>query len=229
MRLILYDIDGTLTRSQNGFAPFNDAIFATFGFAGDIRTVMPDGNTDRRIVEDIFAKANRRVEILDSHWKVFSENLRASYANALQEGKTAIRPLPGTVELLRKLSDHDLFNQSVVTGNLEAVAVVKLQCADLHSFILRGAYGSDSAHRPDLPGIAKQRWEKASGRAIEPQHCVIVGDTPKDLEAARQNDMKCVLVATGRYPVEELAHYNPDAVVADLADTGRMIKIFSQV
>jgi phosphoglycolate phosphatase len=229
MRLILYDIDGTLTRSQNGFAPFNEAIFATFGFAGDIRTVVPDGNTDPRIVADIFANANRRVEIHESQWRVFSENLCARYASAIEEGKTVIHALPGAAALLRQLCDDDAFSQSVVTGNLESVAAVKLQCSGLQSFLLRGAYGSDSAHRPDLPGIAKERWQQASGRTIASQDCIIVGDTPKDLDAARQNHMKCVLVSTGRYPVEELRCFQPDAVVADLTDTDAMIKMFLQV
>ncbi|MBM2804414.1 MAG: family hydrolase, partial [Deltaproteobacteria bacterium] len=56
-RLILFDIDGTLTRTENGYLPFNEAIFQTFAVAGDIRTVVPDGNTDPLIVKDIFAKA----------------------------------------------------------------------------------------------------------------------------------------------------------------------------
>ena len=45
-QLILFDIDGTLTRTQNGYIPFNEAIQKTFGICGDIRTVVPDGNTE---------------------------------------------------------------------------------------------------------------------------------------------------------------------------------------
>ena len=48
-RLLLFDIDGTLTRSHNGHVPFNQAIFETFGVPGDIRSVIPDGNTDPMI------------------------------------------------------------------------------------------------------------------------------------------------------------------------------------
>ena len=57
------------------------------------------------------------------------------------------------------------------------------------------------------------------------EQCVIVGDTPKDLDAARQNHMKCVLVGTGRYPWEELQYYEPDACLLDLTDTLEMISI----
>ena len=61
-RLILFDLDGTLIRSRNGFVAFNDAIKNTFGFSADIRTVVPDGNTDPVILEDIFTTANLNVE-----------------------------------------------------------------------------------------------------------------------------------------------------------------------
>jgi phosphoglycolate phosphatase-like HAD superfamily hydrolase len=62
-RLILFDIDGTLTRTQNGYLPFNQAVFTTFGIPGDIRTVVPDGNTDPRIMQDIFMAANVAIEV----------------------------------------------------------------------------------------------------------------------------------------------------------------------
>jgi phosphoglycolate phosphatase-like HAD superfamily hydrolase len=58
---------------------------------------------------------------------------------------------------------------------------------------------------------------------------VVVGDTPKDLEAARANGMKCVLVGTGRYALEELALYSPDACVADFTDTAAMIDLLLRV
>ena len=46
-KLVLFDIDGTLTRTQNGYLPFNEAVLKTFGISGDIRTVVPDGNGQR--------------------------------------------------------------------------------------------------------------------------------------------------------------------------------------
>ena len=52
---------------------------------------------------------------------------------------------------------------------------------------------------------------------------MIVGDTPRDLEAARQNNMKCLLVGTGRHP-EELERLDPDHFLPDFTDTGRTIE-----
>lgn len=224
-RLILFDVDGTLTRTQNGYVPFNEAIFETFGVAGDIRAVIPDGNTDPQIVREIFARANLELQIHDGQWGQFAQNLRRSYRSALREGTTTVRALPGALELLTALFAKEEFNQGVVTGNFEVTAQIKLEATGLNSYLCRGAYASDSSRRPDLPRIAKARWEEHAGKSVRPEQCVIIGDTPKDLDAARQNNMKCVLVGTGRYPLEDLQFWEPDACLPDLTDTREVISI----
>ena len=228
-RLILFDIDGTLTRTQNGYLPFNDAILKTFGFAGDIRTVVPDGNTDPLIVKDIFTKAGVEIIVEPDQWAQFTSQLQASYRHHVAGGATTIRPLPGADSLLQHLFAVAEFHSSVVTGNFEATALVKLDSAGLGSYLSRGAYASDSEHRPDLPAIARTRWEMAAGRTIAAGECVIVGDTPKDLECARANGMKCVLVGTGRYPVEELEYWQADACLADLSDTHAVVALLAML
>ena len=223
-RLILFDIDGTLTRSQNGHIPFNEALFKTFGVNGDIRTVVPDGNTDPRIVEAIFRKANIEIEIVREHWEQFALNLRHSYQLSVQRGTTTVRALPGTAELLKSVSAHGSCHQGIVTGNFEVTARIKLETAGLGSYLGLGAFANDSSHRPDLPAIAKARFELSLGKPIPPAQCIIVGDTPNDLEAARHNKMKCVLVGTGRYPLEELLYWQPDACLPDFSDTAQVLK-----
>ena len=228
-RLILFDIDGTLTRTQNGYIPFNEAILWTFGIGGDIRTVVPDGNTDPMIVEDIFATANVKITVQDADWQEFTIRLRERYHYHVQRGTTTIGPMPGAAELLRALSPDESFSPSVVTGNFEATADLKLEAAALAPYLRRGAYASDSRHRPDLPMIAKKRWEEINGREIGAEQCIVIGDTPKDLEAARHNQMKCILVGTGRYPVEELQYWHPDRCLADLSDTDDVIAMLSEI
>ena len=228
-RLILFDIDGTLTRTQNGYLPFNDAILKIFGFAGDIRTVVPDGNTDPLIVKDIFTKAGVKVASEPDQWERFTAQLQASYRAHVSCGATTIRPLPGADALLQHLSTMADFHSSVVTGNFEATALVKLESAGLAGYLSRGAYASDSEHRPDLPAIAKERWEVAVGRPITAAQCIIVGDTPKDLHCARANGMKCLLVGTGRYPVEELEYWQADACLPDLCDTQQVAALLANL
>jgi phosphoglycolate phosphatase-like HAD superfamily hydrolase len=141
----------------------------------------------------------------------------------------SIRAMPGALELLRRLAADSNFTASVVTGNFEQTAEVKLEAAGLATYLGRGAYASDSEFRPDLPAIAKARFEQLAGRRIDSTQCVIIGDTPKDLEAARHNRMKCMLVGTGRYPLEELLYWQPDGCLADLSDSDAVFGALSQL
>ena len=141
-RLVLFDLDGTLLRSHNGFIPFNQAIEKTFGFPGDIRNVIPDGNTDPVILEDIFAAANVNIEITEENWGAFAENLHQSYAWSIQQGLTRLFPLPGVLELVGELDDREGIYQGVVTGNLEVTGRLKLDAVGLSPYLKLGAYGS---------------------------------------------------------------------------------------
>lgn len=228
-RLILFDIDGTLVRTQNGYLPFNEAIFKTFGIEGDIRTVVPDGNTDPLIVEDIFARADAKIECREADWRKFTLHLRERYHHHVEQGTTTIRALPGAADLARELSLSDHLAPSIVTGNFEVTAEIKLEAAGLAPYLNRGAYASDSRHRADLPAIAKRRWEETVGRKLGAEQCIVIGDTPRDLAAARQNHMKCVLVGTGRYPIEELLYGEPEACLPDLTDTRAILTLLSSL
>ena len=225
-RLLLFDIDGTLTRSNNGHVPFNQAVLETFGVAGDIRSVIPDGNTDPMIVTEIFSKGNMLIQDIDDKWEEFSSNLRQCYSQAISSGKTSVAALAGAGELLQSIAASGIFGSSVVSGNLEPMARVKLEAAGLYSYLCRGAYGSDSPRRADLPAIAKHRCEAAFGVSIPLSDCIVIGDTPRDLEAARCNRMKCILVATGRYSLEELLNCQPELCLPDLTDTAAVLETF---
>ena len=219
-KIVFFDIDGTLLRSQDGHIAFNEAILKTFGIPGDIRTIRPDGKTDPMILKEIFDVAGHEVACEPADWRKFSVHLKESYTRAISQGPTRVRALPGVPELVSELSRLPDLCLGVVTGNMEVTARLKLQAAGVGEHIGPGAFGSDSAVRNDLPAIAMERWRRHLNLPVESEHCVIVGDTPRDLEAARTNSMKCLLVATGRYnPLEELRKVEPDCLLPDFSDT----------
>lgn len=120
---------------------------------------------------------------------------------------------PGIPELLEELGARpDEFRLSLVTGNLEAVARLKLARAGVgHWFPAgQGGFGSDHESRGELPAIARRRFS-------DPPHprerTVVIGDTPRDIACARADEVRVVAVATGPYAVEALA--DADAVVDD--------------
>ena len=122
VRLVLFELDCTLIRSHNGFIAFNQAIEKTFGIPGDIRNVIPDGNTDPVILEDIFSAANVKVDITAEQWGAFAENLHQSYAQTIQQGITRLMSLPGVLQLVQELDDREGVHQGDVTGILEVTS-----------------------------------------------------------------------------------------------------------
>jgi len=108
-----------------------------------------------------------------------------------------------------------------VTGNIAPNARLKLEAVGLLPGVIRlelGAYGSDHGNRDNLVPIALRRC-RAAGVDIDEARVWVVGDTPRDLACARAAGVRCLLVATGGCPFEELAAAGADAVVADLTDT----------
>jgi phosphoglycolate phosphatase len=112
-------------------------------------------------------------------------------------------------ELLEELAGMpERFRLSLLTGNFEPVARLKLERAGLggHFPAGQGAFGSDAEAREELPSVARHRAGERDGGGPWPrERTLIIGDTPRDVLAARADQLRCIAVATGPFPVEELA------------------------
>jgi phosphoglycolate phosphatase-like HAD superfamily hydrolase len=125
------------------------------------------------------------------------------------------RLAPGVEGVLADLAAHDGVRLSLVTGNLESVARLKLERAGLGGFFARGqgGFGSDAEDRTELPPIARRRAGD-DGAAYPRVRTVVVGDTPNDIACARADGVRCVAVATGPYGADALGA--ADTVVGGL-------------
>jgi phosphoglycolate phosphatase-like HAD superfamily hydrolase len=102
------------------------------------------------------------------------------------------------------------FRLSLVTGNLEPIARLKLDRAGIGRYFEpgQGGFGSDHHERSELPAIARRRagdWPR--------ERTVVIGDTPRDIACARADGVRVIAVATGQFGIEALA--DADAVVDD--------------
>jgi phosphoglycolate phosphatase-like HAD superfamily hydrolase len=123
------------------------------------------------------------------------------------------RLAPGIVDLLDALARApETFRLSLVTGNLEPVARLKLERAGIgHRFTAgQGGFGSDHQSRAELPPIARAR---ASDPPWPRERTVVIGDTPRDIACARADRVRVAAVGTGPFAVEALG--DADAVVDD--------------
>ena len=133
---------------------------------------------------------------------------------------------PGVCETLEKLSIVKNVELGLLTGNLESGARIKLEAFSLNAYFPTGAFGSDDEDRNNLLPIAAKRFEELLGEKIEFDDCVVVGDTPRDVECAHIYGALCIGVATGPYSFESLVEAGADLVVQDLSDQDTLLNFF---
>ncbi len=216
MLLVLWDIDGTLVDSAgHGRFAFEEAFRAVVG--RDPGWVEYAGRTDHQIALSMLHGSPERLpDVLEGLVTKLAERKDAIAA----EG----RVYPGVRETLAALHEADGVINSLLTGNLEANAAVKVSAFGLDRWLDfgSGAYGSDPhERRSDLVAIARER---AAARHGEPTGAVLVGDTPLDVLAAREAGARAVAVATGFADLDALRASEPDALLQDLSDTEAAIR-----
>jgi phosphoglycolate phosphatase-like HAD superfamily hydrolase len=228
MRLILFDIDGTLLWTDGaGRRAIQRALQDEAGTAGPIDSYRFDGKTDPQIVRELLALAGHPDAGTEARIAAVCARYLTLLAEELARAPTATRLFPGVAELLAALQAHEAAGRALVgllTGNLEPGAVLKLRAAgvDPARFAV-GAYGSDSRVRADLPSIAAERAARRTGRSFTGADVMIVGDTPEDVACGRPIGARTLAVATGSYDVPALRAAGAAHVFEHLGDTARVL------
>lgn len=222
MKLVLFDIDGTLVNCGPQVRPlFASALVDVFGTAGDLDAYDFSGKTDPRIVLDLILGAGiSREEALAGMPRV-----RALYLDRLERelDRKGMQLLPGVPELLEGLVRRDDVVLALLTGNWEPGARSKLSRFDLNRFFPFGAFGCDGIDRSELPPVALDRAERAVGRRFRPEEALIIGDSLYDVSCARAHGIPALAVATGRTPADALSAAGADWVIPDLREAGERV------
>jgi phosphoglycolate phosphatase-like HAD superfamily hydrolase len=222
-RLVLWDIDGTLVQAgEVGRDIFTEAFQAVLGRDPDqvtARALVMAGRTDPEIALEFLAAH----EIAEgaSHLPAFSEALVTALAAKAAVIRERGRALPGAREALVALGRGDGVVQSLLTGNLQPNALLKLASFELDGYLdfEVGGFGSDHHHRPSLVEVARAKAERKYRMSFPGTATVLVGDTPLDVAAGRAGGARVVAVATGPFNADELRATDADAVLEDLRDT----------
>jgi phosphoglycolate phosphatase-like HAD superfamily hydrolase len=218
MRVLLFDIDGTLVHAGGaGRRALERALRAHLGeLNGAVTELRLDGMTDRLIVREAMVALGREFE------EAACDRILASYVEYLRVeiASPGYRVLPGIGELLPALRRRGAL-VGLCTGNVEDGARVKLGRGGIDAFFDWGAgavagFGGDGEARERIVEAALARAGRRLGRAVRPAEVLVVGDTPRDVEAARRAGVPVLGVATGRYGVEELLACGADRVLPDL-------------
>lgn len=223
MRLLLFDIDGTLIRSKGtGRLAMEAALLELFGTAGPIESYRMSGKLDSQIITDLLLSAGlQKAEI--------KAKLPLIYAKMAEKGKhifwqKEMAACPGVEQLIPRLRLQSDVILGLLTGNTQLVAPLKLQAAGVNPSHFRlGVYGSDAMMRNDLPAIAYERAKILTGQPVDGKNTVIIGDTPADIVCARAGKATAVAVASGWHSNQTLAQYQPDYLFEDLKDIDAVV------
>jgi phosphoglycolate phosphatase-like HAD superfamily hydrolase len=224
--LVLFDIDGTILLTAGaGRRALTAAMAAELSQGGDLDRVRFDGKTDPQIVRELLELVGHP----GAEDGIFIENICRRYVRYLEDElrhpRTRTTVMPGVAQLLDTLERLEGVMLGLLTGNVMQGAALKLAAAGIRPDRFRvGAYGSDSAFRPDLPALAARRAEPHFGRELRGREVVIIGDTPADVTCGQAICARAIGVATGSYSVESLTAAGAHAAFPDLSDTHQVLE-----
>jgi phosphoglycolate phosphatase len=220
---VLWDIDRTLIFAGGLGRAVYAAAFAEV--TGRELRELPDmaGRTDHDLVVDVLA----------AHEVPHTDTIVADFFLALERASRAVRDamlqrgrvLPGVPDALAALAARPEVIQTLVTGNIRAVALDKVSMFGLDGSLdlTVGAYGCDGGVRSRLVTLARERVARRHGVRVPDRHVVVIGDSPRDVAAAHGAGVRAVAVATGSSTAADLAATGADLVLPDLTDTGALL------
>jgi len=220
--VFLFDIDGTLVHAGGaGRRALESAMERHLG-----ATVRPaeawlagmklDGMTDRLIVREAMVAAGHAFE------EALCDRILDTYADRLEreiEGP-GYEVLPGVEALLAALAGRAV-TVGLCTGNILRGARIKLSRGGLDRHFGFGegdvnGFAHDGEARERIVEAALRRASARLGRRVDPREALVIGDTPRDVTAARAAGCPVLAVATGRFGVEALRAEGADFAVPTL-------------
>lgn len=224
--IVLWDIDHTLIDNAGVSKEIYAAAYETATGRRPERPAVTEGRTDRLIMRDMF----RRNGVDEPVWAHVEAALTAAGAERLDALRARGTALPGVQYVLKAAAARPGWVSSVLSGNIAANARVKLSAFALDTLLDLpvGAYGADAEDRPQLVDAARARIQTQRGLPADAP-VVLVGDTPRDVEAALVSGAHIIAVATGVDTPSALAAAGAGVVLPDLSDTEHVLRVLEDV
>lgn len=206
----LFDIDGTLLNSRDAvhYFAFRYAMREALGIESSIEGVPVHGNTDPGILRAVLRRAGMQDAAIDRHLPKIVKLMCAE----VERHRDELRPelCPSIPELIAHLQARGKL-LGAASGNLETVGWLKLEKAGLRRAF---AFGSFSFPRESRADIFRHGVELSRRQLGERATVAVMGDTPFDIEAAREVGLPVVALATGIFSFSDLLACGPDACFA---------------
>jgi phosphoglycolate phosphatase-like HAD superfamily hydrolase len=225
--LVLWDVDYTLVATDGVGKHLYEVVLAElYGLEMPGRLGSMAGRTDTSIALEVLTAAGVPDPLREL--PRFQQRLADRAPELDSMVREYGRILPGAAEALAAVSslaqrdDGQLVVQSLLTGNIPALAQVKLGALGLtaHLDLSIGAYGDVSEVRADLVPVARANAAHRHDADFSGTATVLIGDTPSDIEAATVSGARAVGVASGSFTMQQLRDAGAEVVLPDLSDTG---------
>jgi phosphoglycolate phosphatase-like HAD superfamily hydrolase len=214
VRLVLFDIDGTLVHTGGaGTAAFTKTFATEFNLHHGTEKMKFAGRTDVSLVREFFQLHG--LKETPAHFRQFFDR----YVFWLDHIVTHNRgeACRGVFEFLRQLRALPQPPRlGLLTGNIQLGAEIKLRRFGLWDYFEFGGFADDDEDRNHIAAAAFQRAQRLLGKDLQPTEVVVVGDTPWDVRCGRFIGAKVLAVATGGAKLDELQALAPDWAVPDL-------------
>ena len=214
----LFDIDGTLLRSSDSvhYDSFASSVQRITGFEVTLAGIPLAGSTDTAILREACRQAGVPAAEVERHINAILEAMCAGVEKRRHEMHLTL--MPGVEETLSYLAGLGAL-VGVATGNLEVIGWVKIEEAGLREWFRFGGFSDRYPVRAELIAQAARKARELVGpKGFPGARVCVVGDTPRDIEAARANSLPVISVATGRFSFEELLEHRPEVCATSLAD-----------
>jgi phosphoglycolate phosphatase-like HAD superfamily hydrolase len=214
VRLVLFDIDGTLVHTGHaGTQAFKKTFATEFNLHHGTEKIKFAGRTDVSLVREFF-KIHALPETPE-HFAQFFERYVFWLDHILAHSNGNV--CHGVREFIRDL--QTLPNPpmlGLLTGNIRLGAEIKLRCFGLWEIFQFGGFADDNEDRNHIAAAAFERGKRVLGKNLMAEEIVVIGDTPFDIRCGKFIGAKVLAVATGGATLEELKKHKPDWAVEDL-------------
>jgi phosphoglycolate phosphatase len=216
IRLVLFDIDGTLVHTGGaGIKAFAKVFQTEFDAHDGFEKLKFAGRTDVSLVREFFNYHN--IPATEANFERFFEQYVFWLDYILAHSQT--EACPGVWEFicaLKALPKPPLIG--LLTGNIQLGAEIKLRHFDLWKEFETGAFADDHEDRDLIAAAARERGRRLLGENLRDDEILVIGDTPFDIRCGRAINAKVLAVATGGATLEELKKHQPDWAVKDLLE-----------
>jgi phosphoglycolate phosphatase-like HAD superfamily hydrolase len=214
VRLILFDIDGTLIHTGGaGVKAFAHAFRTLFDVPEATRDVQFAGRTDTSLARELFTR--HQIDPSPRNLGEFFDCYVFWLDHMLSQNRGGI--FPGVSEFMDDLCRLEQTPAiGLLTGNIRLGAEIKLRHYDIWEVFQTGAFANDHEDRNELAVIARHRAGELLRTHLAGEEILVIGDTPHDVRCARAIGARMLAVATGGSTREHLAPHQPDWLVEDL-------------